>query len=675
MSIYLRRAPLTPDEKLLRACTVVPAGLTNDIIAMYNMQIMKKPLPLLPFRCLLILLMVLPVLPLSAQIWWTGTGDGSTWEDADNWSGSVVPGIEDIVWLGYADSEGTGVADVAQSINVGSALSVAQIQIFSEGNRTVSLDGATLTFATGNLAVDNRPIVFHAGASAAATIGNDLEINRRNVIENNSGRELVLQAPVLPAPEGNPGWNTGGYEFRYASDAASPLRFGGSEAYTVSQLSLDATGATGADRVIMDNPLAVLPSIVFGNDGQTLEIRQNTTISNYRVNNSAVTAYIERGGSGDYTIASTGSALLGDTGNKLEILPGDVGQGHLTLQMSRIGGGENNDPAKFYGVGPEIVTAADSTVELILNSAVTRRTGLFADDNAGISGDGNVRLAMNTSAQEYMVFRAMTYTGRTMIDTGTLLLNSAGPEVWATGQLPTATIAEIGENGTLDLNGINQQVGGLSDYQSTSGAVLLGGATLTIHSQSASSFSGSISESGSIVKTGGETFTLQGNFSTGGERFVTVQNGVFAITGELALSEGDFELDGGRVTAGSLSAPGVGLSLLLAPSVADSRLFDVSTADITNATVNLTLLDEYSPGIGTEFTLVYASDSIIGADATNMFGYTDGESIFIGGHEFLINWVTGSEAIVLTAIPEPAAMAVLAGLAGLLVTMILRRRR
>ncbi len=274
-----------------------------------------------------------------------------------------------------------------------------------------------------------------------------------------------------------------------------------------------------------------------------------------------------------------------------------------------------------------------------------------------------------------MIFRAMTYTGRTMIETGTLLLNSAGPEEWATGQLPTATIVEIGENGALNLNGIDQQVGGLSDYQGTSGGVLLGDATLTIHSESASTFGGSISESGSIIKSGGETFTLEGNFSTAGERFLSVADGVFAVTGELALADGEFELVGGRVAADSLLASAVGLNLLLAPSVADARLFDVTIADITNATVNLTLLEDYTPVIGTEFTLLYASDSIIGADATDMFGYVDGESIFVGGQEFVINWVTGSEAIVLTAIPEPSAMAALVGLAGLLGTLILRRRQ
>ncbi len=218
---------------------------------------MKQPPSPFICRSVFIALTGLLAVPLSAQIWWTGGGDNSTWEDADNWSGGVVPGIEDVAWLGYADAEGTGVANTAQNITVGSALSVAQIQIFSKGDRTVSLSGATLTFATGNLVDDNRPIVFNAGASAAATISNELEINRRNVIENNSGYELVFENAVSPTPEGNPGWNSGGYEFRYRSDGVSSLRFAGSGAYSTSQLSLDLAGGSEADRVIMDNSNAV----------------------------------------------------------------------------------------------------------------------------------------------------------------------------------------------------------------------------------------------------------------------------------------------------------------------------------------------------------------------------------------------------------------------------------
>lgn len=95
-----------------------------------------------------------------------------------------------------------------------------------------------------------------------------------------------------------------------------------------------------------------------------------------------------------------------------------------------------------------------------------------------------------------------------------------------------------------------------------------------------------------------------------------------------------------------------------------------NAAFVDGAQLILDLDESYTPSFGQSFTLVSA-DAIIGAgpDFGNaVFQYTDGDTFFISGVEFQIDWVTGSENIVLTVIPEPRAYGLLVlALAGLAV--------
>lgn len=157
------------------------------------------------------------------QIWWTGDGDGTTWSDAANWSGGV-PGAADIVWLGYAGSG--SVADAAQNINVDGDRSVARIIVFGEGNREVTVGGDALTFATGNVS-GRETIILDENANRAATFHNELLINRRDLILQESGTvDLILNGDISPAPVGNPGHNGGTWEVRVLS-GGSVVRFEG----------------------------------------------------------------------------------------------------------------------------------------------------------------------------------------------------------------------------------------------------------------------------------------------------------------------------------------------------------------------------------------------------------------------------------------------------------------
>ena len=141
----------------------------------------------------------------------------------------------------------------------------------------------------------------------------------------------------------------------------------------------------------------------------------------------------------------------------------------------------------------------------------------------------------------------------------------AGPTIVNAGTLRTATSGALGQgalllsNGALvDLNGFNQTVGSIGG----SGSLLLGNATLTTGGDGSSSlFSGLISGSGSLVKTGGGTLALTAaNTYTGGTR---VLGG--ALVGTTTSLQGNifndsvvlFDQNNNGTYAGVLSGSGV----------------------------------------------------------------------------------------------------------------------
>ncbi|KRE11525.1 hypothetical protein ASE66_23555 [Bosea sp. Root483D1] len=93
-----------------------------------------------------------------------------------------------------------------------------------------------------------------------------------------------------------------------------------------------------------------------------------------------------------------------------------------------------------------------------------------------------------------------SYTGATWIQDGTLRMGGAGV-------LPNQTAVQISAGAIFDLNGMTQTIGSLSG----TGDVLLDGTTLTAGgNNSSTTFSGTISGAGSLLKAGTGTLTLNG---------------------------------------------------------------------------------------------------------------------------------------------------------------------
>lgn len=146
------------------------------------------------------------------------------------------------------------------------------------------------------------------------------------------------------------------------------------------------------------------------------------------------------------------------------------------------------------------------------------------------NGTGTVTL---TGASSHRLSRVLG--GRLQIDT-------------ADDRLPTGGTLRVEPGGTFDLNDYNQTVGSLSG----SGSVTLGTGTLTTNITSGSStFSGVISETGNVVKTGGGTMIFSGtNTYEGGTQ---INGGILQVannsnlgdaTGPLGFNGGTLEITG-----------------------------------------------------------------------------------------------------------------------------------
>ncbi|MCS7227020.1 MAG: autotransporter-associated beta strand repeat-containing protein, partial [Gloeomargarita sp. SKYB31] len=140
--------------------------------------------------------------------------------------------------------------------------------------------------------------------------------------------------------------------------------------------------------------------------------------------------------------------------------------------------------------------------------------------------------------------------------TSTEISNNGTLKLGVSNAMPTGTVVTLGSgptNGTLDLNGFSQTIGGLADSGSGTRQVINSGAsasTLTINNSTDRTFAGVITGNISLVKQGSATQTLSGaNTYTG---TTTVSAGVLRITHGSALGasgsgQGTSVADGARL--------------------------------------------------------------------------------------------------------------------------------
>lgn len=316
----------------------------------------------------------------------------------------------------------------------------------------------------------------------------------------------------------------------------------------------------------------------------------------------------------------------------------------------------NGDNAIFAGTGGTVTLGEAITVNnvsisstgytiagggftLTINGTITNtQTGTITARIGGgdLTKAGNGTLVLNNAS-------ANTYTGNTNIQAGTL-------QARATGALASTTTVNISGGATLDVRA-SQTVSGLTGSGTVNQSQTGGTTTLTVGSNSINSTFDGILKDGdatkflALTKSGTSTLTLNGTSTFTGA--TTVTGGTLA-TGAT-----------GTFGAGNISvAAGAALTFGNNASIGDLKAltFASSSAIALNFTGSETVGSVFN-----SVTSTFLADGTYDAAGLNSF---------FGG----ISAFSGTGSLTVSAIPEPATFAVLAGLAVLGLSAVRRRR-
>ncbi|HEY9249048.1 MAG TPA: autotransporter-associated beta strand repeat-containing protein [Rariglobus sp.] len=261
-------------------------------------------------------------------------------------------------------------------------------------------------------------------------------------------------------------------------------------------------------------------------------------------------------------------------------------------------------------------------------------TGRAANSiSANLAGSGGVVFAM-TPDQTLTLTGASSYTGRTVVNSGTLVIG-------ASNVLPSGTAVRVDKTGTLRVNsGFTQLISAISG----SGTVSLGSATSQLNIGT------------SVANSANGVFTV-GN---GGSVSVGDDAGYYQVS-QLTFSGGSIVFESGSVLdidiASALSFDSINLSTA------------GKTVTVSGGTLSLTFLNDYSPVVGDTFQLFSIAGAAVGNSVINAGNFTIAGP---AGYSFSMD-NTGLLTVVST-IPEPSTYVVLFAGAALGAAAFRRRR-
>lgn len=237
------------------------------------------------------------------------------------------------------------------------------------------------------------------------------------------------------------------------------------------------------------------------------------------------------------------------------------------------------------------LTIGTATLHITGSSFSTARTITLTGDalihidsgTATLSGilSGAGSLTKNNTAATLSLTNANTYTNGTTVQGGTLSLGAADA-------LPSGKNLTLNNSASVSLNNYDQTVGTLTSASSST-AIDLGTASLTI---GGGSFSGIISNTGQIIKTGTDTLVLGGaNTYSGGTTISggTLQGNTTSLQGDITnqatlifnqTSDGIFSdvIDG---TTGTLKKQGTGKLTFSGIAVQGNALIEEGSFHLT----------------------------------------------------------------------------------------------
>lgn len=383
----------------------------------------------------------------------------------------------------------------------------------------------------------------------------------------------------------------------------------------------------------------------------------------------------------DFNVASSGTGFAGD------IILQNAGRMRVTNSGTLGGGGT----IFANGTGGTITVTGDSLnvdyandivigdeVSIAIGSAGTN-TVTFSGAISGGDGGGGIRFTNSYSggggAGTTIISGANTYDGATRFhNSDDAIVRLAG----GNDRLPTGTTLVFGATATrggstLDLNGVNQTVAGITnDVRPNVGTITNTGSTTSIFTVSGNAtpgnaFSGVIAGNLELVKLGSGTLALTGANTYTGDTDVLggtlMVDGSIASTGLVVVGSGA-TIGGGGSIAGSLTMA-AGANFLF--DIAKTLTVDGSGVAFGGLSIaNLIGLDATTP-LG-NYTLI---DGLADISFTNVSDFGLGNAVDLGDGK---SAYFRSGSLVVEVVPEPSSL-LLAGLGLLAAGFAVRRRR
>jgi len=336
----------------------------------------------------------------SAQVTWTGSGDGTSWNDAANWSSGIVPGAAADVVLDNSSvpasydvtlpsgalsvsvssitiipSTGTNISLIIPATNT----ATTALQLTATGDALTLNDGANFINASAaNVEIDGNLIIQQdASMDVSAGAGNPLTSIKGNIVIDAAAVGVVTESGT-----GNPVIELNGNATQTISAGNNALTgnnldFKVNTAGTVSLLS---------NLLLPDDLFVEAGTIDVSNSAakDTLGVKGDLTISGTITESGTSTASkILLNGTSNQNITIIGSGSI--TGDRLGmILSNNAG---ATLQSDVI------LPYRFTLSGGNLTlgnfslttTSVDNTVSLIGNHIITNGSGFLVIPNVGAS--------------------------------------------------------------------------------------------------------------------------------------------------------------------------------------------------------------------------------------------------------------------------------------------------
>jgi fibronectin-binding autotransporter adhesin len=540
-------------------------------------------------------------------------------------------------------ASGSALVVAGGTLNVTGGFSAANTQTFN--GLTLNAGGAELTLTTNgnplllNLGGISRTIGGSADFSQpTSTLGSTngfttTAVNTNGILggwasvnqtdwASNNGTNIV----ALPAASYSSTW-TAGNNFTVtlaantipAGSTTNSLRFGATTPNVARAVTLSGTNIiTSGGILVADNVGAVASTITGGAlegpaGGDLIVLQYDTstagalTISSIIADNGSPTGLTKSGGGNLILSAAntyTGATIINAGTLTLGVMNAIGGSSAVTVNGGTFALAKLPDAVGSFTLVSGSLTSGSTAGTLSANT-INLQSGTVA---AILEGSGGMT---KTTGGTVVISKAGSYTGAVAIKAGTIQLGVASA-------LPTGDALTLGDNtvspntgGTLDLEGFNQSVAGLSSVGNglnivTNSAAAGNTATLTI--TKAGSFGGIIQNGSggvSVSITSGASATFTGANTYTGQTLIQNATLILAGTGSTLSASDQVELNMGTGTGGALQlgnatagASNQTLSALIIGAGTTNRVIGGNTTHTSTLTINNSAADAFQGYLG-----------------------------------------------------------------------------